>query len=90
MAFGVCQGYWPDGLYTAPSDAALQWDIATAQALGFNTLRKHMKVEPARWYYAADRAGLLVWQDMPAMCESPSCYQYCSFHCHCSTIWTTD
>jgi hypothetical protein len=60
------QGYWPDGLYTAPSDAALRFDIGTARRLGYNMLRKHVKVEPERWYYWADRLGMLVWQDMPA------------------------
>ncbi len=60
------QGYWPDGLYTAPSDEALCGDIEQAQALGFNLLRKHIKVEPARWYYHCDRLGMLVWQDMPS------------------------
>jgi len=60
------QGYWPDGLYTAPSDEALASDIVAAKALGFNLLRKHGKVEPARWYYHADRLGMLVWQDLPS------------------------
>ena len=59
------QGWWPDGLYTAPSDEALAFDVAAAKAMGFNTLRKHVKVEPARWYYHCDRLGMLVWQDMP-------------------------
>ena len=59
------QGYWPDGLYTAPTDEALCSDIQAAKALGFNMLRKHVKVEPARWYYHCDRLGMLVWQDMP-------------------------
>ena len=59
------QGYWSDGLYTAPSDEALLYDIQTAKAMGFNMLRKHMKVEPDRWYYHCDRLGMLVWQDMP-------------------------
>ena len=59
------QGYWPDGLYTAPSDEALVWDIRTMKNLGFNMLRKHIKVEPMRWYYHCDRLGMLVWQDMP-------------------------
>ena len=59
------QGYWPDGLYTAPSDEALIFDIQTAKAMGFNMLRKHIKVEPMRWYYHCDRLGMLVWQDMP-------------------------
>jgi hypothetical protein len=61
------QGYWPDGLYTAPSDAALKFDLQQQKDLGFNLVRKHIKVEPARWYYWADRLGLLVWQDMPAL-----------------------
>ncbi len=59
------QGYWPDGLYTAVSDEALIYDIKTAKELGFNMLRKHIKVEPMRWYYHCDRLGMLVWQDMP-------------------------
>jgi beta-galactosidase/beta-glucuronidase len=59
------QGYWPDGLYTAPTDEALRYDIEVAKDLGFNMTRKHVKVEPARWYYWCDKMGLLVWQDMP-------------------------
>ncbi len=58
------QGYWPDGLYTAPSDEALVYDIQTMKDLGFNMLRKHIKVESMRWYYHCDRLGMLVWQDM--------------------------
>ena len=58
------QGYWSDGLYTAPDDAALIYDIETAKRLGFNMLRKHIKIEPLRWYYHCDRLGMLVWQDM--------------------------
>lgn len=57
------QGYWSDGLYTAPSDEALQYDIKLAKECGFNTLRKHIKVEPLRWYYHCDRLGMIVWQD---------------------------
>jgi len=60
------QGWWPDGLYTAPTDDALRFDVETTRRLGFNLARKHVKVEPARWYYHADRLGLLVWQDMPS------------------------
>ena len=60
------QGYWPDGLYTAPTDEAMIYDITTAKAMGFNMLRKHIKVEPMRWYYHCDRLGMLVWQDMPS------------------------
>jgi hypothetical protein len=61
------QGFWPDGLYTAPTDAALKYDLEVTKQLGFNTTRKHIKVEPARWYYHADKLGLLVWQDMPSI-----------------------
>ncbi|MBW2241114.1 MAG: beta-galactosidase [Deltaproteobacteria bacterium] len=59
------QGWWPDGLYTAPTDEALAFDIEATKRMGFNTIRKHVKVEPARWYWHADRLGVLVWQDMP-------------------------
>lgn len=65
------QGWWPDGLYTAPTDAALQFDIEKTKELGFNMIRKHVKVEPARWYTHCDRIGLLVWQDMPNGDQSP-------------------
>jgi len=65
--FGLLdQGFWPDGLYTAPTDEALRYDIEITRQLGFNTIRKHVKVEPERWYYWADRLGVLVWQDMPS------------------------
>lgn len=60
------QGWWPDGLYTAPTDAALRYDIETIKALGMNMLRKHVKVEPERLYFWCDTLGLLVWQDMPS------------------------
>jgi len=60
------QGWWPDGLYTAPSDEALKYDIEVTKQLGFNMARKHVKVEPARWYYWCDKLGLMVWQDMPS------------------------
>ena len=60
------QGWWPDGLYTAPTDDALRFDLETMKRLGFNLVRKHVKVEPARWYYYADKLGMLVWQDMPS------------------------
>lgn len=61
------QGYWPDGIYTAPTDEALKFDLQKHKDLGFNMVRKHIKVEPQRWFYWADRLGLLVWQDMPSM-----------------------
>lgn len=60
------QGFWPDGLYTAPTDEALKFDIEMTKKYGFNMIRKHVKVEPARWYYHCDRLGMLVWQDMPS------------------------
>ncbi len=60
------QGWWPDGLYTAPSDEALRSDIEVTRQLGFNLARKHVKIEPQRWYYWCDKLGLLVWQDMPS------------------------
>ncbi|MFF7277931.1 PA14 domain-containing protein [Streptomyces griseorubiginosus] len=61
------QGFWPDGLHTAPTDEALAYDLKAHKRLGFNAVRKHIKVEPDRWFYWADRLGLMVWQDMPAM-----------------------
>ena len=64
------QGYWPDGLYTAPTDDALLYDVQKTKNWGFNMIRKHMKVEPVRWYYHCDRLGILVWQDMPALGRS--------------------
>ena len=60
------QGWWPDGLYTAPTDEALKFDIQKTKDMGFNMIRKHVKVEPARWYYYCDKLGMLVWQDMPS------------------------
>ena len=60
------QGWWPDGLYTAPTDEALAFDVQKTRDWGFNMIRKHVKVEPARWYYHCDRLGMLVWQDMPS------------------------
>lgn len=60
------QGWWPDGLYTAPTDEALKFDVEKTKAMGFNMIRKHIKVEPARWYYHCDKLGILVWQDMPS------------------------
>lgn len=65
------QGYWPDGLYTAPTDEALKFDIIKTKELGYNMIRKHIKVEPARWYTHCDRIGMIVWQDMPSGDETP-------------------
>ena len=60
------QGFWPDGIYTAPTDEALKFDIQSTKDWGFNMIRKHVKVEPQRWYYWCDKIGMLVWQDMPS------------------------
>jgi beta-galactosidase/beta-glucuronidase len=69
------QGWWPDGLYTAPTDEALLYDIKKTKDFGFNLIRKHVKVEPARWYYHCDKTGILVWQDMPSGDVSPQWQQ---------------
>ena len=60
------QGWWPDGLLTPPSDEAMRYDIEITKAMGFNMIRKHVKIEPDRWYYHCDKLGILVWQDMPS------------------------
>ncbi len=65
------QGWWPDGLYTAPTDEALKYDIVKTKDFGYNMIRKHVKVEPARWYTHCDRSGILVWQDMPNGDQGP-------------------
>ncbi|MEN6588458.1 MAG: sugar-binding domain-containing protein, partial [Proteiniphilum sp.] len=65
------QGWWPDGLYTPPTDAALEYDIIKTKDFGFNMIRKHVKVEPARWYTHCDRHGIIVWQDMPSGDRGP-------------------
>ncbi len=65
------QGWWPDGLYTAPTDEALEYDIMKTKDFGFNMIRKHVKVEPARWYTHCDRHGIIVWQDMPSGDRGP-------------------
>ena len=65
------QGWWPDGLYTAPTDEALVYDIQKTKDLGFNMIRKHIKVEPARWYTHCDQLGIIVWQDMPSGDRNP-------------------
>ena len=64
------QGWWPDGLYTAPTDEALRFDVEKTKDLGYNMIRKHIKVEPQRWYYYCDAEGILVWQDMPSITDS--------------------
>lgn len=66
------QGYWPDGLYTPPSEAAMLYDLESMKKMGFNMLRKHVKVEPARWYHLCDKLGILVWQDMPSASNESS------------------
>lgn len=65
------QGWWPDGLYTAPTDEALAFDVIKTKELGYNMIHKHVKVEPARWYYHCDKAGMIVWQDMPNGDQGP-------------------
>ncbi len=65
------QGWWPDGLYTAPTDEALAFDVIKTKELGYNMIRKHVKVEPARWYYHCDKTGMIVWQDMPNGDQGP-------------------
>ena len=70
--FGLLdQGWWPDGLYTAPTDEALLYDVQKTKDFGFNMIRKHIKVEPARWYTHCDRLGIIVWQDMPSGDHNP-------------------
>ena len=80
------QGYWPDGLLTAPCDEAFVYDIELAKKLGFNMIRKHIKIEPLRWYYHCDRLGMIVWQDMvnggtkynmPFVCYLPTVLPFC-------------
>ena len=70
------QGYWPDGLYTPPSEEAMIYDIQKLKDLGFNTIRKHIKIEPYRYYYQCDKIGMLVWQDMPAGDIAGSSWDY--------------
>ena len=65
------QGWWPDGLYTAPTDEALVYDIKKVKDFGYNMIRKHVKVEPARWYTHCDKLGVIVWQDMPSGDRNP-------------------
>lgn len=72
------QGYWPEGNYTAPTDSALKFDVQTIKDMGFNTIRKHVKVEPDRWYYHCDKLGILVWQDM-VTCSGYNYYAAAAF-----------
>jgi beta-galactosidase/beta-glucuronidase len=74
------QGWWPDGLYTAPCDEALLYDIQKTKDFGFNMIRKHVKVEPARWYTHCDRVGIIVWQDMPNGDRSPQWQMHSYFN----------
>lgn len=74
------QGWWPDGLYTAPTDEALKYDIEKTKEWGFNMIRKHVKVEPARWYSYCDRMGIIVWQDMPSGDGGPEWQNYNYFN----------
>ena len=64
------QGWWPDGLYTAPTDEALKYDLVKTRDFGYNMIRKHVKVEPSRWYFYCDQLGLMVWQDMPSIADN--------------------
>ncbi len=83
------QGFWPDGIHTAPTDEALRFDLEQHKRMGFNAVRKHIKVEPDRWFYHADRLGLLVWQDMPAMRtsgETPPRYAQTQFEAELHTM----
>lgn len=66
------QGWWPDGLYTAPTDGAMKYDLLKTKQWGYNMVRKHIKVEPARWYFYCDQVGLIVWQDMPNIADNLS------------------
>ncbi|MCY2990663.1 MAG: chitobiase/beta-hexosaminidase C-terminal domain-containing protein [Planctomycetota bacterium] len=75
MMGSLDQGFWPDGIYTAPTDEALRFDIDFAKRIGLNLARKHVKVEPERWYYWCDKLGLLVWQDMPAFSTGVKGYE---------------
>ncbi|GAA2423157.1 glycoside hydrolase family 2 [Actinomadura vinacea] len=80
------QGFWPDGIYTAPTDKALRYDLEQTRRLGFNTVRKHVKVESDRWYTWADRLGLIVWQDMPSMFGSPDAAERAQYETELRTM----
>lgn len=90
--FGLLdQGWWPDGLYTAPTDEALKYDIIKTKELGFNTIRKHVKVESARWYYWCDVLGVFVWQDMPnAGDRRAKPYLDGETHSNLKNVWAKD
>lgn len=90
--FGLLdQGWWPDGLYTAPTDEALRFDIEKTKRWGFNMIRKHVKVEPARWYYWCDVLGIMVWQDMPCMADyGKRAYRDAEIEKNVRNIWSSD
>ena len=71
FSLDVAEGWWPDGLYTVLPDEALLYDVQKTKDFGFNMIRKHIKVEPARWYTHCDRLGIIVWQDMPSGDHNP-------------------
>lgn len=85
------QGWWPDGLYTAPTDDALRYDIEHTKSWGFNMIRKHIKVEPARWYYWCDVLGMMVWQDMPSIGDNGDRpYLDPEVHSNLANKWSSD
>ena len=83
------QGYWPDGIFTAPTDEALKWDIETTKKFGYNMIRKHIKVEPQRWYYWCDKLGILVWQDMPSSFKQKTETEKAAFEVELRNMVTT-
>lgn len=85
------QGWWPDGLYTAPTDEALKFDVEKTKEWGFNMIRKHIKVEPARWYYWCDALGIMVWQDMPCIADhGRRAYRDAGIEKNVRNVWSTD
>lgn len=85
------QGWWPDGLYTAPTDEALKFDVEKTKEWGFNMIRKHIKVEPARWYYWCDVLGIMVWQDMPCIADhGRRAYRDAEIEKNVRNVWSTD
>ena len=85
------QGWWPDGLYTAPTDEALKFDVEKTKKWGFNMIRKHIKVEPARWYYWCDVLGMMVWQDMPSIADhGRRAYRDEEIEKNVRNVWSSD